>query len=48
MKEYIQGVHCGNDDCYSCTTMKGKCTDLDELDFQYEEELLNKNHQIHM
>jgi len=30
--EYIYGVHCGDANCYSCTTMKGECAWLDSKD----------------
>ncbi len=29
---YIYGVHCGDANCYSCTTMKGECAWLDAKD----------------
>ena len=29
---HIYGVHCGDANCYSCTTMKGECSWLDGLD----------------
>ena len=39
---YIKGVSCGNEDCYSCYTMKGDCKELDRLDKEEVE------HQEHM
>ena len=30
--KYIYGVSCGNQNCYSCVRMKGKCSTLEELD----------------
>ena len=29
---YIYGVHCGDANCYSCTTMQGECAWLDAKD----------------
>ena len=29
---HIYGVHCGDANCYSCTTMKGECAWLDSKD----------------
>ena len=29
---YVYGVHCGDANCYSCTTMKGECAWLDTKD----------------
>ena len=30
--EYIEGVHCGDKDCYSCGTQRHNCDKLNELD----------------
>ena len=30
--EYIEGVHCGDKDCYSCGTQRYACKKLEELD----------------
>ena len=30
--DYVYGVHCGDANCYSCTTMKGECSWLDSKD----------------
>ena len=30
--EYIEGVHCGNQDCYACGTQRYNCDDLNRLD----------------
>ena len=29
---YVYGVHCGDTNCYSCTTMQGECAWLDAKD----------------
>ena len=30
--EYIEGVHCGDSDCYACGTQRHNCDKLNELD----------------
>ena len=30
--EYIEGVHCGDKDCYACGTQRYNCDKLNELD----------------
>tara|TARA_R100001082_G_C4263070_1_gene116397 strand:- start:390 stop:536 length:147 start_codon:yes stop_codon:yes gene_type:complete len=30
--EYIEGVHCGDKDCYACATQRHNCDKLNELD----------------
>ena len=30
--EYIEGVHCGDKDCYPCATQRHNCDKLNELD----------------
>ncbi len=30
--EYIEGVHCGDGDCYACATQRHNCSKLDKLD----------------
>ena len=30
--EYIEGVHCGDKDCYACATLRHNCDKLNELD----------------
>ena len=30
--EYIEGIHCGNQDCYACATQRHHCDDLEKLD----------------
>ena len=30
--EYIEGVHCGNQDCYACVTQRHHCYELEKLD----------------
>ena len=30
--EYIEGVHCGNQDCYACGTQRYNCDELNRLD----------------
>ena len=32
MTEYIYGVHCGDDNCYACATMRHRCKELELLD----------------
>ena len=32
MAEYIYGVHCGNDNCYACATMRYNCPELNKKD----------------
>ena len=29
---YIDGVHCGDKDCYACGTQRYRCKDLENLD----------------
>tara|TARA_Y100001973_G_scaffold70816_1_gene103281 strand:- start:160 stop:330 length:171 start_codon:yes stop_codon:yes gene_type:complete len=31
-KEYIYGVHCGDENCYACATQRYNCKELDRLD----------------
>ena len=30
--EYIEGVHCGDKDCYACGTQRYNCDELEKLD----------------
>ena len=30
--EYVEGVHCGNQDCYACGTQRYNCDELEKLD----------------
>ena len=30
--KYIEGVHCGNQDCYACGTQRYNCDELNRLD----------------
>jgi|3_EtaG_2_1085321.scaffolds.fasta_scaffold48447_1 hypothetical protein len=30
--EYIDGVHCGDKNCYACATQRYNCNKLNELD----------------
>ena len=30
--EYIEGIHCGNQDCYACGTQRYNCDELNNLD----------------
>ena len=30
--KYIEGVHCGNQDCYACGTQRYHCDELEKLD----------------
>ena len=30
--EYIEGIHCGDADCYACGTQRYRCKDLENLD----------------
>ena len=30
--EYIEGVHCGDKDCYACGTQRYNCKELERLD----------------
>ena len=30
--EYIEGVHCGDKDCYACGTQRYNCKELELLD----------------
>ena len=30
--EYIEGIHCGNQDCYACATQRHHCDELEKLD----------------
>ena len=32
MSGYIEGVHCGNQDCYACATQRHNCDELNKLD----------------
>ena len=34
--EYIEGVHCGDKDCYSCATQRHNCDELKKLDKENE------------
>ena len=33
--EYIEGVHCGDSDCYACGTQRYHCDELEKLDEAY-------------
>jgi hypothetical protein len=35
--EYIQGVHCGDSECYACATQRHNCKTLDKLDEKQKE-----------
>ena len=37
--EYIEGVHCGNQDCYACATQRHNCDKLNELDKENNDEV---------
>ena len=30
--EYIEGIHCGDADCYACGTQRYNCDELNRLD----------------
>ena len=32
--EYIEGIHCGESDCYACATQRHHCDKLEELDME--------------
>tara|TARA_R100000458_G_C8086530_1_gene119042 strand:- start:331 stop:507 length:177 start_codon:yes stop_codon:yes gene_type:complete len=34
--EYIYGVHCGNENCYSCGTQRYACSELNVIDVEVE------------
>ena len=34
--EYIEGIHCGNQDCYACATQRHHCDELEKLDKENE------------
>ena len=33
--EYIEGVHCGDKDCYACGTQRYHCDELEKLDKEH-------------
>ena len=43
LNEYIYGVQCGNENCYSCGTQRYNCNELNEIDNDVELEAETRN-----